>query len=77
MSRFLITLGAAIAVIVLIIGTVYTLGVEQSIQLVKTHGPTILVIAQVLGLFYCGATHNYRLGAVLTLTILTTILWGW
>ena len=30
MSRFLITLGAAIAVIALIIGTVCTLGVEQA-----------------------------------------------
>ncbi len=77
MSRFLITLGVAIAVIALVIGTVYTLGVEQSIQLIKAHGPTILVIAQVLGLFYCGSTQNYRLGAVLAVTILTTILWGW
>lgn len=77
MSRIVFTIGAAIAGIALIAACVWILGIDQSVELVKTHGPTLLIIAQVLGLFYCGATQNYRLGAVLVVTVLTTILWGW
>lgn len=67
---------AAVAVTASVLFVVYG-DVNALVSFVRLHGPTMLVIAQMLGLFYCGATHNYRLGAVLTVTILTTVLWGW
>lgn len=44
---------------------------------IVANGKSLLIILQVIGIFYAGMTNNLKLGAILIITILTTILWGW
>ena len=44
---------------------------------VINNGKGLLIVLQVVGIFYAGMTSNLKLGAILIITIVTTILWGW
>lgn len=50
---------------------------EDIIQFLTEHGKILLIVIQVSGIFYAGMTSNIKLGAILIMTVLTTILWGW
>lgn len=49
----------------------------SALAFLKEHGALILTVGQVIGLFYCGMVGNLKLGLILTVTLLTTIFWGW
>ncbi|MBQ7701248.1 MAG: hypothetical protein IJT54_02480 [Candidatus Methanomethylophilaceae archaeon] len=51
--------------------------VNAAVEWISVHGKQLLVVVQVIGLFYAGMVGNLKLGAVLAITILTTIFWGW
>ncbi len=51
--------------------------VPAAIDWISVHGKQVLVVIQVLGLFYAGMVGTLKLGIVLAITILTTIFWGW
>jgi len=51
--------------------------IDATFSFFKTNGPLILTVAQVLGLFYAGMVGNIKLGVILTVTLLTTVFWGW
>lgn len=50
---------------------------KEVIDLFRDHGKVIIVIVQVVGIFWCGMIGKFRLGAVLAFTVLATIFWGW
>jgi len=50
---------------------------EQIFSFMIGYGKVLLLIAQVAGIFYAGMTTNIKLGAILIMTVLATILWGW
>lgn len=50
---------------------------EFAVSWVIAHGRALLIVLQVVGIFYAGMTNNLRLGSILIITILTTVLWGW
>ena len=50
---------------------------EDLLSFIIEHGKMLLIIAQVLGIFYAGMTTNVKLGIILIITVLTTIIWGW
>lgn len=50
---------------------------EDILAFLIEHGKVLLIVVQVAGIFYAGMTTNIKLGAILILTVITTILWGW
>lgn len=50
---------------------------EQILFFLTEYGKVLLLVAQVAGIFYAGMTTNIKLGAILILTVLATIIWGW
>lgn len=50
---------------------------EDILQFITEHGKILLIVVQVSGIFYAGMTSNVKLGLILIMTVLTTILWGW
>jgi len=50
---------------------------EDIIHFLIEHGKILLVVIQVSGIFYAGMTSNVKLGIILIMTVLTTIIWGW
>lgn len=50
---------------------------EQIVSFLVEYGNVLLLIAQVAGIFYAGMTTNIKLGAILIITVLATIIWGW
>jgi Na+/melibiose symporter-like transporter len=50
---------------------------EQIFSFMIEYGKVLLLVAQVAGIFYAGMTTNVKLGAILIMTVLATIIWGW
>lgn len=50
---------------------------EDILDFIIGHGKVLLIVVQVLGIFYAGMTTNVKLGLILIMTVLTTIVWGW
>lgn len=50
---------------------------DAAVSWVIANGKNLLIVLQVIGIFYAGMTTNLKLGAILMVTIITTILWGW
>ncbi|HKM13730.1 MAG TPA: hypothetical protein VJY42_02265 [Candidatus Methanomethylophilaceae archaeon] len=50
---------------------------EDIVLFLVEYGKILLIVIQVSGIFYAGMTSNVKLGAILIMTVLTTVLWGW
>ncbi|AGI47385.1 hypothetical protein TALC_00376 [Thermoplasmatales archaeon BRNA1] len=50
---------------------------DEAVAFFKVHGQTILIVLQVIGLFWAGMMGKFKLGAILVCSILATIFWGW
>lgn len=72
-----IVLGAIVAAIVAVAAITLTGSWGAVGSWFVSNGRTALTVVQVAGIFYCGMEGRLRLGLVLILTTLATVLWGW
>ena len=56
---------------------VLTGNIPTAIEIFKEHGPKILFLGQLFGMFWAGCTGNVKLMVILLITICGTVWWGW
>lgn len=77
MNPIIATILAAVAAAAGLILLAYLGLLVEAVDLFRDHGKVIIVIVQVVGIFWCGMMGKFKLGAVLVFTVLATIFWGW
>lgn len=77
MNPIIATILAAVAAAAGLILLTYLGLLVEAVDLFRDHGKVIIVIVQVVGIFWCGMMGKFKLGAVLVFTVLATIFWGW
>lgn len=76
-SQPAIVLGAVALALATLAVIWYTQSWDAVVSWFIRNGKSVLTIIQVAGIFWCGMEGRLRLGLVLILTTLATVLWGW